>query len=92
VLLPIEPAWEQFHRELSAFLGDHPSAIAAPREAGLTAAETEVFHLLAEGLDNRSIARRLGKSEKTVRNQVSVILSKLGVQSRAQAIVRALGA
>ena len=50
-----------------------------------------MLRLLAEGLDNRSIAGRLGKSEKTVRNQVSVVLSKLGVQSRAQAIVRALG-
>lgn len=45
---------------------------------------------MAEGLDNRDIAARLGKSEKTVRNQVSVILDKFGVQSRAQAIVTAL--
>lgn len=36
------------------------------------------------------IAVRLGTNEKTVRNQVSVILDKLGVQSRAQAIVAAL--
>ena len=54
---------------------------------GLTAAEREVFRLLAEGLDNRAIAGQLGKSEKTVRNQVSSILAKLDLHSRAQAIV-----
>jgi pimeloyl-ACP methyl ester carboxylesterase len=91
VLLPEEPAWVTFHGELAAFLGDVAPAIPVPRHAGLTEAEAEVLRLLAEGLDNRSIAGRLGKSEKTVRNQVSVVLSKLGVQSRAQAIVRALG-
>lgn len=46
--------------------------------------------LVAEGLNNRRIAERLGKSEKTVRNQLSAILDKLGVESRAQAIVMAL--
>jgi pimeloyl-ACP methyl ester carboxylesterase/DNA-binding CsgD family transcriptional regulator len=93
VLLPEEPAWAVFHAELAAFLGDDPVPAPAPvpREAGLTEAEAKVLRLLAEGMTNRAIATRLGKSEKTVRNQVSVILSKLGVQSRAQAIVRALG-
>ena len=91
VLLPDEPAWAEFHGELAAFLGDAAPAVPVP-EAGLTEAEAVVLRLLAEGLDNRSIAGRLGKSEKTVRNQVSVVLSKLGVRSRAQAIVRALGA
>lgn len=91
VLLPEEPAWATFHAEIADFLGDAAPAGSLPREAGLTEAEAEVLRLLAEGLDNRSIAVRLGKSEKTVRNQVSVVLSKLGVQSRAQAIVRALG-
>ncbi len=91
VLLPEEPAWEVFHRELADFLGDIAHVVSAPPHAVLTEAEAEVLRLLAEGLDNRSIASRLGKSEKTVRNQVSVVLSKLGVDSRAQAIVRALG-
>jgi DNA-binding NarL/FixJ family response regulator len=45
---------------------------------------------MAEGLDNRHIAERLGKSEKTVRNQVSVVLGKIGVRTRAEAIVAAL--
>lgn len=91
VLLPEEPAWQEFHRELSLFLGDAAPDPRVADEAGLTGAEAAVYRLLAEGFDNRSIAARLGKSEKTVRNQLSVIFSKLGVTSRAQAIVRALG-
>ena len=49
-----------------------------------------MLDLVAQGLDNAAIAAKLGKREKTVRNQVSTILDKLGVQSRAQAIVAAL--
>ena len=48
-----------------------------------------MLELLAQGLDNDSIARKLGTSAKTVRNQVSIIFSKLGVNSRAQAVVLA---
>ncbi len=44
--------------------------------------------LLAQGLDNGSIAEMLSISEKTVRNQVSTIFSKFGVSSRAQAVAR----
>ncbi|MTH78425.1 alpha/beta fold hydrolase [Paracoccus aestuariivivens] len=90
VLLPTEPAWAVFHTELAAFL-DEPAPHPVLAGSGLTTAESEVLHLIVAGLDNRSIALRLGKSEKTVRNQVSVILSKLDVSSRAQAIVRVLG-
>jgi pimeloyl-ACP methyl ester carboxylesterase len=88
VLLPDEPAWDVFLGELRGFLGgDARRTDAAAAEAGLTRAEAEVLDLLAEGLGNRAIAERLGKSAKTVRNQVSVVLSKLGVRSRAEAIV-----
>ena len=91
VLLPEEPAWGVFHEEIARFLGpDAQDRTAARGGAGLTSAEDAVLRLVAEGLDNRAIAGRLGKSEKTVRNQISVIFSKLGVQSRAQAIVRVL--
>lgn len=88
--LPGEPAWSEFHDEVSNFLGDTGSGARMTAGAGLTKAEADVVRLLAQGLDNRSIANRLGKSEKTVRNQLSVIFSKLGVASRAQAIVLAL--
>jgi DNA-binding NarL/FixJ family response regulator len=55
----------------------------------LTEREQEVLALLAAGLDNRSIARRLHLSEKTVRNYVSNILAKLHVSSRHEAGERA---
>ena len=87
VLLPGEPAWAVLHDEIARFLGE-PGAPA--RRAGLTPAEAAVLALVAEGLDNGAIAARLGKSEKTVRNQVSAILEKLGMHSRAQAVVAAL--
>lgn len=91
VLLPDEPAWAVFHSELARFLGqDRPTQPRAIRDAGLTPAEAAILDLVAEGLDNRSIAERLGKSEKTVRNQLSVIFDKIGVRSRSQAIVKAL--
>jgi DNA-binding NarL/FixJ family response regulator len=56
---------------------------------GLTARETEVLSLLAEGLPNKGIAARLGISEHTAKFHVNAILSKLGAESRAAAIVRA---
>ncbi|MBX9462652.1 MAG: alpha/beta fold hydrolase [Aquamicrobium sp.] len=91
VLLPDEPAWAEFQAELAAFLGqDQPQQPPAVREAHLTLAETAVLDLIVQGLDNRTIAARLGKSEKTVRNQLSVIFDKLGVHSRSQAIVKSL--
>ena len=90
VLLETEPAWPVFLSEMRAFLG--PGAGKADTVAGegaLTTAEREVLRLVAEGLDNRVIAERLLKSEKTVRNQVSTIFDKLGVRTRAEAIVKA---
>jgi pimeloyl-ACP methyl ester carboxylesterase/DNA-binding CsgD family transcriptional regulator len=91
VLLPDEPAWTVFHAELATFLGqDRPVRPLAVREAGLTPAEATLLDLVAEGLDNRAIAERVGKSVKTVRNQLSIIFGKLGVRSRSQAIVIAL--
>jgi pimeloyl-ACP methyl ester carboxylesterase/DNA-binding CsgD family transcriptional regulator len=87
VLLEGEPAWELFLHELRGFVG----AAAAPgwKTLGLTPSERAVLALVAQGLDNRSIARQLGKGEKTVRNQVTSIFGKLGVCTRAEAIVRA---
>jgi len=55
----------------------------------LSAREREILDLIARVLDNRSIARRLVLSEKTVRNNVSTILTKLQVADRNQAIVTA---
>ena len=55
----------------------------------LTAREREVLDLMARGLDNASIARRLFLSEKTVRNRVSDVLAKLRARTRAEAVARA---
>jgi DNA-binding NarL/FixJ family response regulator len=56
----------------------------------LTARETEVLRLLAQGLANKEIARELGIGEKTVKTHVSNILGKLGVLSRTQAALQAV--
>jgi len=55
----------------------------------LTEREHEVLGLLARGMDNAAIARRLGVSGKTVRNHVSNVITKLHVADRAGAILRA---
>ena len=55
--------------------------------AGLSEREREVLALIADGLSNTDIATRLAISEKTVRNHASNLFDKLGVWSRAQAIV-----
>lgn len=55
----------------------------------LTPREREVLQLLAEGLANKAIAQRLEISEHTVKFHVNAIMSKLGVQSRTAAVVRA---
>jgi len=55
----------------------------------LTDRERDVLELMASGMDNTSIAHRLNLSQKTVRNRVSAIFTKLQVADRAQAIVRA---
>jgi len=59
----------------------------AARYATLTPREREVLALITEGLGNAEIAARLSISEKTVRNHVSNVFDKLGVWSRAQAMV-----
>ncbi|KOV82244.1 response regulator transcription factor [Nocardia sp. NRRL S-836] len=55
----------------------------------LTDRERDVLELMASGKDNASIAHRLSLSQKTVRNRVSAIFTKLQVADRAQAIVAA---
>jgi DNA-binding NarL/FixJ family response regulator len=55
----------------------------------LTDREREVLDLVARGLDNATIARRLVLSQKTVRNHVSNVFGKIGARDRSDAIVRA---
>lgn len=56
-----------------------------PPEVSLTAREREVLDLVAEGLANKAIARRLGISEKTVKTHLTSVFSALGVTDRTQA-------
>lgn len=57
---------------------------------GLTARETEVLALVAQGMPNKQIARRLSISAKTVSNHVEHIYTKIGVSSRAAAALYAM--
>ncbi|KPI21045.1 MULTISPECIES: response regulator transcription factor [Streptomyces] len=60
-----------------------------PEFSQLTSREAEILELLADGMNNRQIARRLFLAEKTVRNYVSRIFTKLEVHDRAAAVLRA---
>jgi two-component system response regulator DevR len=56
----------------------------------LSAREAEVIKLIAEGLANKQISARLHLSEKTVKNHISRIFSKLNISARTQAAVHAI--
>ncbi len=89
-------------RVLEQFAAPAPKAIASPPQSPpqspptpalfqeLTPRELEILRLIAQGLRNREIAARLVISEKTVGNHISNIFSKLQVNDRSQAILRAL--
>ncbi|MFI5640057.1 response regulator [Streptomyces goshikiensis] len=67
-----------------------PEALKAPdddRLAALSERERSVLELIGEGLTNAQIAKRLYLSEKTVKNHISRLLDKLGVERRVQAAV-----
>jgi DNA-binding NarL/FixJ family response regulator len=74
--------------ELVRLAGEHRERDAAERAAlgRLTARERELLGLLAEGLGDKEIADRLYLSDGTVRNQMTRLLAKLGVDSRLQAL------
>ncbi|QKK34210.1 response regulator transcription factor (plasmid) [Rhizobium indicum] len=58
------------------------------RPASLTCRETEAIELVAEGLSNKHIARRLDLQEKTIKHHMTEILSKLGARNRTEAAIR----
>ena len=87
-MVETEPAWGRFTAEIDGFLPRVPDTLTAGGVLdALTPRELQVVELLAAGLDNGAIGRRLGISTKTVRNRVSIIFDKLGVSTRPQAIV-----
>jgi DNA-binding NarL/FixJ family response regulator len=82
----LEPAVQ---RRLIESLRERPPAPAAPPPPApddLTPREVEVLGLIAQGLSNGDIARRLFVSEATVKTHVNNIFSKAGVRDRAQAV------
>ena len=90
VLLEHEPAWERFKEEVLSFTG----VVAADDEedpifAGLSPREREILWHISAGSSNAQIGEKLHISEKTVRNHITHVFEKLGVKSRAQAIVLA---
>ena len=62
-----------------------------PVAASLTARERDILGLIAEGYTNRQIGERLFLAEKTVKNYVSALLTKLGMERRTQAAVFGAG-
>ncbi|MET8803307.1 response regulator transcription factor [Streptomyces sp. NPDC004546] len=62
-----------------------PATVEAPPD-GLTARETEVLLLIAEGLSNQEIARKLHVSTATVKTHINNLFSKTGLKDRAQAV------
>ena len=77
-------------RRIVAFYAGNETRTATERAfPGLTPRERDVLELLALGCRNHEIARRLAMSEKTVRNHVSQVLTKLQVPDRTAAALRA---
>lgn len=69
--------------------GQSPLPVTPQLEA-LSSKELAILRLMAGGFSNREIADAVFKSEGTVKNQVSTILSKLGVRDRTKAVLKAL--
>lgn len=77
-----EPSFERFCEFVTAFVA------AAPARPQLTPREQALAALVAQGLDSLQIAAHMGLAEKTVRNALSLLHGKLGVEGRPQAVVR----
>ncbi|MFJ6673122.1 response regulator [Actinosynnema sp. NPDC091369] len=76
------------HRLIETYAQHHrATAVGATQLAALTARETEVLRLVGNGLTNGQIAQRLVLSEATVKTHVKRTMGKLGLSSRAQAVV-----
>lgn len=74
-------------RRPQAIAGRGPAHAPAPE---LTIRELDVLRLMTAGLSNREIGHALGLAEGTVKNHVSVILSKLAVRDRTRAVLKAV--
>jgi DNA-binding NarL/FixJ family response regulator len=79
---PLDP---KAARAMLSGRGREPAPAAAQPQADLTAREREVLSLVAEGLPNKLISRRLEISEKTVKAHLTSVFSAIGVTDRTQA-------
>jgi pimeloyl-ACP methyl ester carboxylesterase/DNA-binding CsgD family transcriptional regulator len=88
ILLEHERAWERFRQIVLEFAADSASAEGEDSAfAVLSPRERAILVFMTKGLSNAEIAEHVFLSEKTVRNHISKVFDKLGVWSRAQAIV-----
>jgi len=94
ILLKPEPAWAHFKDAVLDFMGQTPrrGGTGGAALAGLSPREREILALICEAKSNPEIAKALGLSERTVRNHASNLFRKLGVKSRAEAILLRHGA
>jgi len=85
---PGEPSFDRMIEEIEVFIGRtrDDASQAFPQ---LTRRERQILEHIARGCDNLQIAAHLELSEKTVRNHITAVFAKIGVESRAQAIVQA---
>jgi pimeloyl-ACP methyl ester carboxylesterase/DNA-binding CsgD family transcriptional regulator len=83
-----EPAWDVFMHAVTEFIGG-PVVAPSVDMPHLTPRERALLDLLASGIDNSAIAASLGLQVKTVRNHITRVFDKLGVRTRAEAIVKA---
>jgi DNA-binding CsgD family transcriptional regulator len=88
ILLRTEPAWQRLCQVFEEFLPTI-SVASAQMFDELTARERDVVELVAQGIGNVETAAQLGVSEKTIRNSISIIFSKMGIDSRARLIIMA---
>ena len=82
VSLPAQTAGELLEERPGALRRPPPP----PASNVLTPREAEVLAMLAEGLGNKSIARRLGLSEHTIKTHVAAVLQKLSASTRTEAV------
>lgn len=84
-----EPAFEQFCQAVAGFVHAPLQTDGQSGANGYTARERELLHLVAAGRDNLQIGAALGLADRTVRNALSRLYTRLDVEGRPQAVVRA---